>query len=106
SMRRMGVAIRTGMTWRSVRREGDDVVVTFAGGEEIAAEHLLYTAGREGRTRDLNLTAVGLEADKRGYLQVNERYETRVPNILAAGDVIGLPALAATSMEQGRVAVC
>jgi NAD(P) transhydrogenase len=106
SMRRMGVTIRTGVAWRSVRRRGEDVVVTFANGEEMAAEHLLYAAGREGRTQDLNLTAVGLEADKRGYLQVNERYETRVSNILAAGDVIGFPALAATSMEQGRVAVC
>ena len=106
SMRRMGVTIRLGLAWRSVRRRGDDVVILFDNGEEVAGEHLLYTAGREGRTHDLNLGAVGIQADKRGYLQVNERYETRVPNILAAGDVIGFPALAATSMEQGRVAVC
>ena len=106
SMRRMGVEIHTGIAWRGVRRQGDDVVVTFDNGEELAAQHLLYAAGREGRTQDLNLTSVGLQPDKRGYLQVNERYETRVPNILAAGDVIGFPALAATSMEQGRVAVC
>ena len=106
SMRRMGVTIRVGLRWHAVRREGNDVVVAFDNGEEIAAEHLLYAAGREGRTQDLNLVAVGLQPDKRGYLQVNERYETRVPHILAAGDVIGFPALAATSMEQGRVAVC
>jgi len=106
SMRRMGVAIRVGLRWQAVRRQGDDVIVAFDNGEEIAAEHLLYAAGREGRTKDLNLVSVGLQADQRGYLQVNERYETRVPHILAAGDVIGFPALAATSMEQGRVAVC
>ena len=106
SMRRLGVVIRLGLAWNTVRREGDGVVVAFDKGEEISAEHLLYAAGREGRTHDLNLQSVGLQADRRGYLHVNERYETRVPNILAAGDVIGFPALAATSMEQGRVAVC
>ena len=106
SMQRMGVELRLGLNWQSVARDGDEVVVAFEGGAEIRNEHLLYAAGREGRTHDLNLGAVGIEADKRGYLKVNARYETSVPNILAAGDVIGFPALAATSMEQGRVAVC
>ena len=106
SMKRMGIHLRLGRRWRSVRRQGNDVVVEFTDGESIANEHLLYAAGREGRTRDLNLASVGIVPDKRGYLDVNERYETSVPNILAAGDVIGCPALAATSMEQGRVAVC
>ena len=106
SMKRMGVELRLGLQWKSVRREGDGVVVSFHGGEEVAGEHLLYAAGREGRTQDLNLGCVGIQTDKRGYLDVNERYQTAVENILAAGDVIGFPALAATSMEQGRVAVC
>jgi len=106
AMRRMGVELRLGLGWRSVRRAGNEVVVSFDAGADATAEHLLYAAGREGRTHDLNLQSVGIEADKRGYLKVNERYETVVPNILAAGDVIGFPALAATSMEQGRVAVC
>ena len=106
SMQRMGVELRLGLCWESVKRDGDTVVVVFEGGAQVRNEHLLYTAGREGRTHDLNLGAVGIEADSRGYLKVNSRYETSVPNILAAGDVIGFPALAATSMEQGRVAVC
>jgi len=106
SMRRMGIDLHLGLRWTSVRRVGDDVVVTFDNGVELGGEQLLYAAGREGRTQDLNLTAVGIEPDKRGYLKVNSHFQTSVPNILAAGDVIGFPALAATSMEQGRVAVC
>ena len=106
SMRRMGIDVRLGRRWTSVMREGDGVVARLEGGGEVVAEQLLYAAGREGRTHELNLGAVGIAPDKRGYLAVNSRYQTSVPNILAAGDAIGFPALAATSMEQGRVAVC
>jgi NAD(P) transhydrogenase len=106
SMRRMDIEVRLGLRWTDVKREGDGVVTTFHDGTRVTSEQLLYAAGREGRTHDLNLGAVGIEADKRGYLKVNSRFETNVPNILAAGDVIGFPALAATSMEQGRVAIC
>jgi NAD(P) transhydrogenase len=106
SMRRMGIAVRLGLRWTTVKRAGDSVTATFHDGTEIVSEQLLYAAGREGRTDELDLAAVGIVPDKRGYLNVNERYQTTVPNILAAGDAIGFPALAATSMEQGRVAVC
>jgi NAD(P) transhydrogenase len=106
SMRHMGIEMRLGARWESVRREGNNVVVHFHGGRDLVNEQLLYAAGREGRIEDLNLEAVGVLPDKRGYLYVNDAYQTTVPNILAAGDAIGFPALAATSMEQGRVAVC
>jgi NAD(P) transhydrogenase len=106
SMERMGIFLRLGLRWSSVKREGDAVVATFHEGGPIASEQLLYAAGREGRTDDLDLAAVGVVPDKRGYLNVNAAYQTSVPSILAAGDAIGFPALAATSMEQGRVAVC
>ena len=106
SMRRMGIDLKLGTRWTSVARRGDMVVTRFPDGLEIEAEQLMYAAGREGRTQDLNLAAVGIVPDKRGYLAVNAKYQTQVPNILAAGDAIGFPALAATSMEQGRVAVC
>ncbi len=89
-----------------MKRDGDAVVTAFADGSAVTSEQLLYAAGREGRIEDLDLAAIGVLPDKRGYLYVNERYQTTVPNILAAGDAIGFPALAATSMEQGRVAVC
>jgi NAD(P) transhydrogenase len=71
----------------------------------IEADMFLYAAGRAGGTGGLNLEAVGLSANQRGLLDVNDQYGTTVPNIYAAGDVIGFPALASTSMDQGRVAV-
>ncbi len=106
SMRRLGIDLRLGLRWSGVQREGNDMVASFEGGTRIVSEQLLYAAGREGRVEELNLGAVGIVPDKRGYLHVNERFQTSVANILAAGDAIGFPALAATSMEQGRVAVC
>jgi len=106
SMRRMGIEIRLGARWESVKREAAVIVTRFQSGREVANEQLLYAAGREGRIEDLNLEAVGVLPDKRGYLYVNDEFQTTVPNILGAGDAIGFPALAATSMEQGRVAVC
>jgi NAD(P) transhydrogenase len=106
SMRRMGITVRLGARWTSVKREGDAVVARFDDGTAMTSEQLLFAAGREGRTQELGLEAVGIVPDKRGYLQVNWRYQTTVPNVFAAGDAIGFPALAATSMEQARVAVC
>jgi NAD(P) transhydrogenase len=66
----------------------------------------LYCIGRQGCVQSLNLEAVGLKADNRGRIIVDKHYQTSVPNIYAAGDVIGFPALASTSMEQGRLAAC
>jgi NAD(P) transhydrogenase len=66
----------------------------------------LYSVGRIGASTNLNLQAVGLTADNRGRLQVNDQYQTAVPHIYAAGDIIGFPALASTSMQQGRHAAC
>src|SRR4029077_16190553 len=65
----------------------------------------LYAAGRESNTAELNLAAAGVQTGNRGILVVDEHYRTNVPNIYAAGDVIGFPALASTSMEQARVAM-
>src|SRR5206468_6746236 len=64
----------------------------------------MYSAGRQGASDTLNLAAAGLTADTRGRVGVDSCYRTAVPHIYAVGDVIGFPALAATSMEQGRVA--
>jgi len=65
---------------------------------------VMYSAGRQGMTDSLNLAAAGLEADKRGRITVDSSFRTSVDHIYAVGDVIGFPALAATSMEQGRLA--
>ena len=64
----------------------------------------MYSAGRQGNTDRLNLDLAGVTADKRGRLMVDSNYATEVPHIYAVGDVIGFPALAATSMDQGRLA--
>jgi NAD(P) transhydrogenase len=74
--------------------------------KHLVADVILIAAGRVGATDDLGLDAVGLQADSRGRLIVDAHYRTVVPHIYAAGDVIGFPALAATSSEQGRLASC
>ncbi|MCV3767113.1 Si-specific NAD(P)(+) transhydrogenase [Rhizobium sp. TRM95796] len=79
--------------------------VTLASGRSLHADMVLYAAGRSGATAQLNLDAVGLKPDSRGRLKVNpETFQTDVPNIYAAGDIVGFPSLASTSMEQGRIA--
>jgi NAD(P) transhydrogenase len=79
--------------------------ITLDSGRVILCEMVLFAAGRMGATGSLNLEAAGLQADSRGRLSVNpETFQTSVPNIYAAGDVIGFPSLASTSMEQGRIA--
>jgi NAD(P) transhydrogenase len=75
-------------------------------GALIACDQVLVTSGRSGNTAGLDLEAVGVGANARGYVVVDEGFRTAVPGIYAAGDVIGFPALASTSMEQARVAVC
>jgi NAD(P) transhydrogenase len=82
------------------------VDVHLVSGRMIRTDAVLYAVGRIGATKHLNLAAAGLEADARGRIPVDRHYQTAVPHIYAAGDVIGNPALAATSMEQGRLAAC
>ncbi|MEL7473831.1 MAG: Si-specific NAD(P)(+) transhydrogenase [Planctomycetota bacterium] len=85
---------------------GQMVIATLESGKTLKADALLYAVGRQGSTDKLQLENAGLEADRRGRLKVDEKYRTSVPHIYAAGDVIGFPALASTSMEQGRLAAC
>ncbi len=82
------------------------VRVRLASGKQIVADKALYSIGRTGATATLNLAAAGLQPDERGRLKVNACYQTQVPHIYAAGDIIGFPSLASTSMEQGRIASC
>src|ERR1700751_4844522 len=79
-------------------------VTTLASGKKIPAEAVMYSAGRQGQTEHLNLGNGGWESDSRGRLFVDGNFRTKVDHIYAVGDVIGFPALAATSMEQGRLA--
>ncbi len=81
-------------------------VLNLESGKRLVADAVLFSAGRLAATESLNLAAAGLSADDRGRLHVDEAFRTTVPHILAAGDVIGYPSLAATSSEQGRLAAC
>ena len=85
--------------------ENGKVELTLDSGRRLTTDMVLFAAGRMGATDTLNLSAVGLEADSRGRLKINpETFQTSVANIYAAGDVVGFPSLASTSMEQGRIA--
>ena len=81
------------------------VTVKLKSGRNVVAEKVLYAAGRQSNTGELQLENAGVETGKRGLIVVDENYRTNIPNIYAAGDVIGFPALASTSMEQARVAM-
>lgn len=106
-MRRQGATFRLGETVVGVDQDARGrVLARLDSGKTVAGDTLLYTVGRQGNTDILALEAAGIEADKRGRLPVNGNFQTTVPHIYAAGDVIGFPALASTSMEQGRLAAC
>jgi NAD(P) transhydrogenase len=87
------------------RKEGG-VRMKLKSGRTVEAETALFAAGRRGNLKGLHLDKIGVKVSDRGYIEVDGHYQTAVPNIYAAGDCIGFPALASTSMEQGRVAVC
>jgi NAD(P) transhydrogenase len=102
-MRQQGATFRLGEKVVSVSRdEKERVVAQLESGKRVHGDALLYTVGRQANSDLLNLPAAGLEADSRGRIPVNENFQTAVPHIYAAGDVIGFPSLASTSMEQGR----
>jgi len=99
------MVLRLSETVERLERGADGRVIThLRSGKHLVTEKALYSVGRVGATASLNLAAAGLDPDERGRIVVNEHYQSAVPHIYAAGDVIGFPALASTSMEQGRVA--
>src|SRR5436305_4098739 len=103
---RLGVTLHLGEDVASmVRRDGKVTLTTKDDGERIVTDMVLYAAGRESNTAELNLAAAGVVTGTRGLICVDEHYRTNVPHIYAAGDVVGFPALASTSMEQARVAM-
>jgi NAD(P) transhydrogenase len=107
-LRDRNVALRLGSKVISIERSVQGPIVTkLADGRNVATDMLLFAAGRVGATDRLNLEAAGIEVDHRGRISVDPAtLQTNVPHIYAAGDVIGFPSLASTSMEQGRVAAC
>jgi NAD(P) transhydrogenase len=103
-LRDLAVTFRFGEEVTAVDVGSSGTVTTLGSGKQIPAETVMYSAGREGQTEDLGLEHAGLETDHRGRIFVDDQFQTKVEHIYAVGDVIGFPALAATSMDQGRLA--
>ncbi|MBD3665617.1 Si-specific NAD(P)(+) transhydrogenase [Sulfitobacter sp. TSTF-M16] len=102
-----GLDLRLGSKIDKIEDQGEHVEVSLENGRHIRAEMLLFAAGRMGATDKLNVQAAGLEVDHRGRLEVDRKtYQTTQKHIYAAGDVIGHPSLASTSLQQGRIAAC
>jgi NAD(P) transhydrogenase len=104
--RSMGMRVVMEAGHASVRREPDGLVVELRDQPSIRSEKVVFAAGRIGNTEGLGLEDAGVKVDERGRVAVDECFRTTAPGVYAAGDVIGQPALASVSMEQGRVAVC
>jgi NAD(P) transhydrogenase len=103
-LRDLNVVFRLNEEVVGVDEHDGGTITHLKSGKRILADTVLYSAGRQGATDGLELGNVGIEADARGRISVDEHYRTSVEHIYAVGDVIGFPSLAATSMEQGRLA--
>ncbi|MDH5670328.1 MAG: FAD-dependent oxidoreductase, partial [Nitrospira sp.] len=106
-MKDIGVTLYHDEEVVAIKKTGrHSVHVSLRHNRPITTSMLMYAIGRVGATHSLNLNAIGLKPDHRGRLTVNDHLQTSIPHIYAAGDVIGFPALASTSMQQGRHASC
>lgn len=107
-MEQLGVRVRLKEHIAGITPGEHGLVIALKSGSAFDAEAALFAAGRAGNTTGLGLEQIGITVNERGLIPVNEHYQTTVPHVYAAGDVIGVlgfPALASTSMEQARVAV-
>jgi NAD(P) transhydrogenase len=105
--RSLGMTFRLGESVVEIREpKPGRVAVELESGKRLLGETVLFSVGRVGDTDALHLDCAGLAVDKRGRIACNEHFQTTVPHIYAVGDVVGFPALASTSMEQGRRAAC
>ena len=106
-LRNRGITLCLGAKAKDIKSTGERVYVRLEDGRVTQAEMVMFAAGRMGSTDQLGLASCGLDVDHRGRIEVNRStYQTKTPNIYAAGDVIGFPSLASTSMEQGRISAC
>jgi len=103
-LRDLAVTFRFGEAVAAVERHPRGAIAVLESGKRIPADTVMYSAGRQGTADLLDVEKAGLSADARGRIEVNDHFQTVVPHIYAVGDVIGFPALASTSMEQGRLA--
>jgi NAD(P) transhydrogenase len=101
----LGIDVRLGESVGAYVPTPTGVTLELERGGTLEVDSVLVAAGRLGNTAGLGLDRIGLPVGERGHLAVNEHYQTAIPHVYAAGDVIGFPSLAATSMEQARVAM-
>ena len=106
AMRSYGITLHLERSFEHVVRGPAGLTCALSSGETLLVETVMVAAGRLGNTHGLELPAIGVEVDARGYVKVDEDFRTAVLGVYAAGDVVGFPSLASVSMEQGRVAVC
>lgn len=106
SFKEMGMELRPKMGVESVERDAGALRIVLSDGTELRPDKLLVASGRSGNTETLDLGAASVDMNERGLIVVDQWFQTSAPNVYAAGDVIGPPALASTAMEQGRVAAC
>jgi NAD(P) transhydrogenase len=104
SLNELGLKMVGNVQVENISRKKDHAEVLLSDGSILQAEMLLYALGREANVDHLNIQKAGISLDKKGYIPVNALFQTVTSHIYAAGDVIGQPALASTSMEQGRLA--
>ena len=102
----LGMTILLNELYDHIDKTPSGCVIRLRGGGKLYAEKVLVAAGRYGNTKNLALEKIGIKSDAKGYIPVNNHFQTAAPNVYAAGDVIGFPSLASTAMEQARVAMC
>ena len=103
-LRNNAVKIRHNETYDSVEADERGVTLALKSGKKIRADAFLWCNGRTGNTDMLKLENIGLEANSRGQLEVDDHYRTQCEGIYAAGDVVGWPSLASAALDQGRAA--
>lgn len=103
-MRERGVVIRHNESYEKIEGCEDGVITHLNSGKQLKSDILLWAAGRTGNTDDLGLNTIGIEPDSRGYVAVDECYQTGVDNVYAVGDIVGFPSLASAAYMQGRTA--
>ena len=105
AFKKQGIEIRTETFVESAKRQGDGCVVEIKGGDTIECDRVLLATGRTPATEDLGLESINLETDQRGFIAVNENFETQVESVYAAGDCIGGAMLAHKAMEEAIVCI-
>lgn len=108
NFRQEGISIRTGVKVLSVRKEDNELVLSInaeGAEDELRAEKIFVSVGVQGNTKDLNLEAIGLEANEKGFIDVDDQMRTHIPNVFAAGDVTGSPWLETVAAREGAMAV-